>query len=117
MKEEQKINLRVKDKDQFYSNEVSINFNPNEFALDFKCLTHIHDIADHRAVLLSHNVVVMHPFALKSFWVMLGKALKEYEDKFAKIDKTEAVKKAEKIMKKEKKTPVAKEELTGTYFG
>ena len=65
------LNVRIKDGDQFYANEVSINFNPNEIILDFKCLTHTHEVADHRGLLLRHNPVILNPFHAKSFLIML----------------------------------------------
>ena len=49
---QKQINLRVKDEDQFYSNEISINFNPSEIIFDFKCITHMHDVAEHRSMLI-----------------------------------------------------------------
>ena len=120
MKEEQKINLRVKDKDQFYSNEVSINFNPNEIILDFKCITHMHDVGDHRSILLKHSPVILNPFHAKSFLVMLNNAIKDYESKFGEIKKSEALKKAEKLVKKDEKDKSLLEkvkEKSESYFG
>lgn len=122
VKEEQKsgqINLRVKDGDQFYANEVGINFNPGEVILDFKCLTHIHDVGNHRSIYLRHNPIILTPFHAKSFLVMLNKAVKDYEAKFGKVKKPDAMAKAEKLVKKEqkKKSKVKKEEGVGTYFG
>ena len=97
------INLRIKDGEQFYSNETSINFNPNEFIFDFKCLTNVHDITNHRAIVLKHNAVIVNPFHAKSFLIMLNRAIKDYESKFGEIKKSEAMKKAEKLASKGQK--------------
>ncbi len=111
------VNLRIKDSEQFYSNEASINFNPNEFVIDFKCLTHLHDLGDHRSVFLRHNIVLINPFHAKAFLVMLDKAIKQYEQNFGEIKKPDAIKKAEKLVKKQKdkEDPVPIGE--NTYFG
>lgn len=118
-KEDQQVNVRIKDTEQFYSNEAGINFNPNEFSLDFKCVTHLHDFADHRSIFLTHNIVVMSPLHAKSFLAMLNRAINDYESRFGKIEKTEAIKKAEKIIKKEKNKQAKEEkkEVSDTYFG
>jgi len=103
MVKEKQINLRIKDGEQFYSNETTINFGPVEFVLDFRCATHVQDILDHRAILLRHNVVLLTPFHAKNFLGVLQKAVGEYEEKFGEIKKPSEVKKAEKLMDKEKK--------------
>ena len=108
-KEEQKVNqlnVRIKDGDQFYSNETSINFNPNEIVLDFKCLTHTHEMGDHRSLILKHSVVILNPFHAKAFLGTLSNAIKDFEAKFGEIKKSDAIKKAEKIVKKEQKKAV-----------
>lgn len=112
------INLRIKDGEQFYANESSINFNPSDISLDFKCVTHTHDLANRRGILLRHNVVILAPFHAKNFVAMLNKAIKDYEEKFGEIKKPEHLKRAEKIVKKEqKKREENKQESSGTYFG
>ena len=98
------LNVRVKDSDQFYSNEISINVSPVEFILDFKCVTQLQDVAKHSALLLRHNPVIITPYHAKNLLELLTRALKDYESKFGKIDKAKAIKKAEKLMEKEKKS-------------
>lgn len=118
MKEEKQINLRIKDENQFYSNETTINFGPIEFVLDFRCATHIQDIPNHKAILLNHNVIILTPYHAKSFLNVLNKAVKDYEDKFGIIKKPNEVKKAEKLFDKEKKKLEVKEEdKNEAYFG
>ena len=114
---ETQINLRIKDQDQFYSNESSINFNPNEIILDFKCITHTHDLGNRRGLVLKHNVVILNPFHVKNFASMLNKVIKDYEDKFGEIKKPESIKKAEKIVKKEQKKKSEDKTADDNYFG
>ena len=119
IKQQKQINLRVKDEDQFYANEISINFNPNELILDFKCITHIHDVGEHRSMMLRHLPVIINPFHAKSFLNMLNNAINDYEAKFGEIKKSEALKKAEKMVKNQEKikpAPKAKE-VGENYFG
>ncbi|MBI2148826.1 DUF3467 domain-containing protein [Candidatus Woesearchaeota archaeon] len=119
IKQQKQMNIRVKDEDQFYSNEISINFNPNEIILDFKCITHIHDVGEHRSIFLRHKPIILNPFHAKSFLSMLNQAIKDYEVKFGEIKKPEALKKAEKIVKKEEKDKSENniKEPIGSYFG
>ena len=119
-KEEKQINLRIKDGEQFYSNETTINFGPVEFVLDFRCATHVQDVPNHRAILLSHNVVILTPYHVKSFLNVLNKAVKDYEDRFGEIKKPNEVKKAEKLIDREKKKlekEEPNEEKSEVYFG
>ncbi len=120
-KEEQKqatqLSVRIKDGEQFFSNESSINFNPNEVVIDFKCLTHTHDIADRRGLILKHNLVIMNPFHAKTFLGMISRVIKDYESKFGEIKKPEAVKKAENMIKKEEKKKIESKKENETYFG
>ncbi len=117
----QQLNVRIKDGDQFYTNETSINFNPNEIILDFKCLTHTHDIGDHRSLILKHSIIILNPFHAKSFLSSLASAIKDYENKFGDIKKPEAIKKAEKLVKKEQKKVKEDSKINNndenTYFG
>ena len=116
----QQLNVRVKDGEQFYSNEVSINFNPNEIILDFKCITHLNELGNHRSLLLSHNPIILNPFYAKSFLLMLNKAIQEYETRFGEIKKSESMKKAEKLVKKDQKIKAEneeKEDKSDVFFG
>jgi len=36
---EKKVNFGIEDGDNFFAHEVSVNFNPTQFVLDFKCIT------------------------------------------------------------------------------
>ena len=87
MAKEKEINLRIKDNGQFYSNETTINFGPVEFVLDFRCATHVQDMGIHRAILVSHNPVILTPYHAKSFLNVLHKAVVDYEERFGEIKK------------------------------
>jgi len=117
MKEEKQINLRVKDGDQFYSNETTINFGPVEFVLDFRCVTHIQDVAENRSILIRHNAVILTPYHAKSFLQVLNKAIVDYENRFGEIKKPGEIKKAEDLIKKERKKLEKDKEDNETYFG
>lgn len=102
-KQSVQVNLRIRDGEQFYSNESSINFNPAEIALDFKCITHTHDLGDRKGLILKHNIVLLNPFHAKNFLNMLAKVVRDYEAKFGEIKKPDSIKKAETLVKKEEK--------------
>jgi hypothetical protein len=115
------IRVRVKDGEQFYANESSINLNPVEINFDFKCVNQIQDMSNHSAVLIKHTIVIMQPHNAKAFSEMLTRAIKDYEKKFGKIDKPKNLKKAEKIANKEKenkkKRITKKKKITEVFFG
>jgi hypothetical protein len=121
-KKSKELNVRVKDTEQFYSNEIGINVNPNEFTFDFKCLSRFQDIAEHDVLMVRHNLIILSPNHAKSMYDLLGQVLKNYEKNFGKINKTKAQEKAEKLIKKgtkkkkDKKT-VAKKEPAHNYMG
>ena len=119
-KEEKQLNVRIKDGDQFFANEIGLNFTPTEIVLDFKCISNIHDIENHRALLLRHNPVILTPYHAKSFLEVLTKAVNDYEKRFGEIKKPKEIDKAEKIMQKQREDNKTKEDNTNddvTYFG
>lgn len=113
------VNLRIRDGEQFYTNEASINFNPSEIIFDFKCITHANELGEHRSIVLKHSFVLLSPYHAKSFLAMLNKVVKDYETKFGEIKKPEALKKAEKLVKKDQKTGVVEKvkDKVESYFG
>ncbi len=120
-KEEKQLNVRIKDGDQFFANEIGLNFTPTEIILDFKCISNIHDIENHRALLLRHNPVILTPYHAKSFLEVLTKAVNDYEKRFGEIKKPKEIDKAEKIMQKQKDDNKSREKDNTnddvTYFG
>jgi len=100
-KEETKqINLRVRDGDQVYANEITINTNPTEFVLDFKTITPVLDFASRNALQVKHTTVILAPHHARKLAEILGKVIDDYESKFGKIETPKSLKKAEKLMKK-----------------
>ena len=103
MTEEQKqtINLSIVDGEPFFSHELTVNFTPTQFSLDFKSITPRSDPRSPRPTfLLKHNVVMVDPWHAKSILQVLTNVVKRYEDEFGEIKKPEALDKAEKKQKK-----------------
>ncbi len=116
--EKQNVNLNINDGDAFFSNEVSINFNPSHFFIDFKCVSPRIDPRNQSGATFSlkHNVVILDPYAIKELSRMMGEIVARYEKDFGKIEKSSAAKQAEKARKKSKSKPVPEEKAPG-YFG
>lgn len=98
MTEQQPLNITIADGEPFFSHEMSVNFNPTQFILDFKCITPRNDArSKNRPVFfIKHNVVMVEPWHAKSVYEVLGKVLESYEKEFGKISKPKSVQKAEK---------------------
>ena len=104
---ERKINLSISEGEPFFSHEMSINFNPTQFILDFKCVTPRVDprTRDGTAVLsLKHNVVMIEPYHAKQMLNALGEVIEKYEKKFGKIKIPSALAQIEKEVQKKSKT-------------
>ena len=118
MTEEKKINVGIDDGKEFFAHEMSVNFNPTQFILDFRCITPRIDPRSNEApfVRMKHNVVMVDPWHAKEIIRVLGNVVKKYEEQFGEIKKPEAMKKYEE---KKAKKEVKKEEETKSpsYFG
>ncbi len=103
---DKKVNVSVNDGMDFFANEASINYNTLQFILDFKCITPRMDMRSKDAPTLSikHNVVMLEPYHAKNFHKLLGDVIKNYENKFGKIKKPNALTVAEKESKKRSKS-------------
>ena len=110
--------LNIIDGEAFFAHELSINFNPTQFILDFKNVTPRVDLRskDKPSITIKHNVVMAEAYHAKMIYELLGRMVKKYEDEFGKIEKPAAVKKAEKKHKKSSKSKSKKTE-TPNYFG
>ncbi len=104
---DKKVNLTVSDGMDFFANEASINYNTMQFILDFKCVTPRMDMRSKEAPVLSvkHNVVMLDPYHAKNFHKLLGDVIKNYEKKFGRIKKPNALTIAEKESKSKAKSP------------
>lgn len=113
---EQQVNININDGDPFFAHEMSMNFTPTQFTLDFKCITPRNDPRNKETAsfLLKHNVVMIDPWHAKAIYEVLGGVLKQYEKDFGKISKPEAITKAEK---KHKKTQKPEGSDTPSYLG
>jgi len=102
MTDKKQINMSINDGSEFFAHELSINFNPTQFILDFKCITPRNDVRSKNAPLitLKHNVVLLEPHHAKRIHELLGNILGRYEEQFGKIDVPKAVKKWEKNREK-----------------
>jgi len=119
MAEEQKLNLSISEGDAFFAHEISVNFNPTQFILDFKSVTpRIDPRSQNRAtVVMKHNVVMLDPYHMKKTLDLLAKVMKKYETEFGKIEKPKSVEKFEKKHKKKMDDQKNQTKQTPTYFG
>jgi len=115
---EKKINMNIVEGDAFYAHETSINFNPTQVILDFKCVTPRVDqrSKDAPSINLRHNVIMTDPYHAKMIYGLLGEVIKKFEKEFGKIEKTKAIKMLEKKRKKSSTKPVAETE-SPSYLG
>ena len=121
------VNMNIQDGDAFFAHELSINFNPLQFILDFKCITPRVDPRNQEGSIIlhmKHNVVMMDAFHTKRMHELLGKILADYEKQFGTIEKPKALQKYETKTKKEEEAPKKKgkeskkkEKLSPNYFG
>ena len=113
------LNISIKEGDAFYCHEMSVNFNPLQFVLDFKSVTPRVDPRSQEgpSVVLKHNVVLMDPWHMKQAVQMLGKVITEYESQFGEIVKPKPVEIMEERHKDTVKEKQDKTVSTPTYFG
>jgi len=115
--EEKNLKISVNEGEAFFCHELSVNYNPLQFTLDFKQITPRVDMRSKQGPVINikHNVVMIDPYHAKRMLNLLAKVVEDYEKDFGKIEKPKAIDKAEKKMKKregDKKTIAAP-----TYFG
>lgn len=103
-----KANLSFDDGDIFFCHEMSANFNPTQFVLDFKSVVPLVDprSKDMPLIRMKHNVVLVEPYHIKMVIELLNKRVKDYEKAFGVIEKPKAVTICEKENKKEIKETV-----------
>lgn len=115
----QKGIVYVSDGDPFFAHELTVNFTPTQFMLDFKCITPRSDprSKDGASFFLKHNVIMVEPWHAKRISEVLGAVVKKYEEEFGAIAKPKALDKAEK---KQKSIMAAQKNIkqeTPNYFG
>jgi len=96
--EEKKINFGVSSREPFFAHETSVNFNPTQFILDFKCVTPLTDISSKtmQTISIKHDTILLDPFHTKEVYKLLSRVIEKYEKEFGKIEKPESLKKFEK---------------------
>ena len=118
--EKKNVNMNINDGDSFFAHELSINFNPMQFILDFKCITPRIDPRSQESIVLNmkHNVVMLDPWQTKRMLTLLDKVVKDYEKDFGKIEKPKQLERYEKNNKK-KATQAVKDNTTAapSYLG
>jgi hypothetical protein len=115
--EQKNLNVSVNEGDAFFCHELSINYNPMQFILDFKQVTPRVDMRSKQGPVINikHNVVMLDPYHAKRMLELLSKVVSDFEKDFGKINKPKSIEKMEKKMKAtqgDKKTIAAP-----TYFG
>ena len=114
-----KINLGISDGNEFFAHELSVNFNPTQFILDFRCVTPRSDprSRDIPFISIKHNVVLVEPFHAKRILEVLTNVISQYEKRFGKIEKPKALQVAEKKSKKDSNKSKGKEKIeTPSYI-
>jgi len=112
------VNIHIMEGDAFFAHEVTINFTPTQFTLDFKCITPRTDPRSKGGVsfLLKHNVVMADPWHTKQILNVLSGVVKKYEEEFGAIKKPKQI----EIAEKKQKTLLAQKgekTETPTYLG
>ncbi|MDP7140826.1 MAG: DUF3467 domain-containing protein [Candidatus Woesearchaeota archaeon] len=103
--EEKKVNFGVSSREPFFAHETSVNFNPTQFVLDFKCVTPLTDISTKEVPMISikHNTIMLDPYHTKEVYKLLSRVIEKYEKEFGKIEKPKALLEFEKKHKKKNK--------------
>ena len=93
-----RVNLSISDGNDFFAHEVSVNYNPTQFVLDFKSITPRIDprMQEGASISLKHNVVLLEVYHAKKFHELLGRLISSYEKEYGKIEMPKALLKAEK---------------------
>ncbi|MBW3023181.1 DUF3467 domain-containing protein [Candidatus Woesearchaeota archaeon] len=106
MEKEKQINLNINDGESFFANEISVNFNPTNFFMDFKNVTPRIDPRSQKGPTfhMKHNVIMLEPYATKQLIGLMKDLVDKYEKEFGKIEQPKVLKKLEKQQKKVVKT-------------
>ena len=118
MEQTKNLNVTVNEGDAFYCHEMSVNYNPLQFILDFKSVTPRVDLRSKTvpSINIKHNVVLLEPYHAKQMLQLLNRVVTDFEKDFGKINKPKALEKAEKKAATAIK-PGKTETVAPTYFG
>ncbi|MFQ5474685.1 MAG: DUF3467 domain-containing protein [Candidatus Nanoarchaeia archaeon] len=95
---DKKLNVHIDEGDTFFTNEVSVNFNPIQFFADFKCVAPRVDLRTKEGEIninIKHNVVAFDPYHATQIHKLLTESIQNYEKKFGKIEKPKQLNKIE----------------------
>ncbi|MAG08515.1 hypothetical protein CMO89_03510 [Candidatus Woesearchaeota archaeon] len=118
MEEERKVNFGVSSREPLFAHETSVNFNPTQFILDFKCITPLTDVRTQTGPMISikHDTILLDPYHTKQVYQLLSRVIEKYEKEFGKIEKPKALKEFEKKHKGKEKEASDKVKAP-SYFG
>ncbi len=115
---EKKLNVSISDGKAFYAHEISLNYNPAQFMLDFKCITPRIDLRNRQSnstnIVIEHNLVMIDPFQAKRVFAMLGDMIKAYEKEYGEIKKPKTIEKYEQKQGKQKSAKAKTEKAEKT---
>jgi hypothetical protein len=96
--DEKKLNFSISDGPEFFAHEVTINFNPTQFIMDFKCVTPRSDprSREGQIIALKHNVVLLDVYHAQKLHELMGSIIERYQKEYGKIKKPKAIEAAEK---------------------
>ncbi|MBN2112366.1 DUF3467 domain-containing protein [Candidatus Woesearchaeota archaeon] len=123
MEQKQSINLTINDGEPFFAHEMSVNFNPMQFILDFRSVTPRNDprTKGRPSLHLKHNVIMVDPWHMIQIRDVFNRMIEAYEKEFGKIKKPKAIetfeKKQSKGAKENKKQKDEAETEAPSYFG
>ncbi|MFC1697320.1 DUF3467 domain-containing protein [Nanoarchaeota archaeon] len=120
--EKKQTNVIIDNGKEMFSHEMSINFNPLQFILDFRCVTPRTDLRsrEQNIIQVRHNTIMVDPFHAKQILNLLARTVQDFEQKYGEIKKPEPISKFEEEMKKrgeEVKKESEKETDSYSYFG
>ena len=112
------INMNIQDGGAMFAHEMSVNFSPTQFILDFKMITPRNDPRGkgRPSFLMQHNVILLDPWHAKKIIEVLEATVKKYEEEYGKVTKPKALTKAEKKQKAAQETAGETRE-TPNYMG
>ena len=96
------------DNHPFFSNEQTINHQPEKFIIDFKNIIP-QFVANEAVMVMNHRIIILDPYMAKLFLSTLKDNISKYESNFGEIKKSKQLIKAEKLAK-----DIQKEAITAT---
>jgi len=104
------------DNNPFFTNEQTVNHQPDKFMIDFKN-TVPHFVANEVIMVLNHRIIIMDPYMAKLFLATLKDNISKYETKFGEIKKSKQLIKSEKDMINASKEAVTTTAEKPDYMG